>query len=400
DPEDLALIQFTSGSTSAPRGCALSHRAVLANLTAIMERFQVQQGLRGVLWLPLYHDMGLISGVFLPISAAATAVLIGPERFLMDPLVWLEALHRHRGVLTATPTFGMAYVTRRLRGRDMHLDLSAVRGICVGAEPVDPNVVRAFLDAMAPFQLSPEAIAPSYGLAENTLLVSQSAKGMRVERVSRRSLETQKRADIATEDATDSVEVVKLGKPISGAELRIVNDAGQVLPQRAVGEVELRSPSTMSEYFDDPQATASAFRDGWLRTGDIGYLANGELHLIGRAKDIIIVAGRNIAPQDIERLAGNVEGVRPGGVAAFGVNADGTEQIVVLIEARPTQDTRALPQAVRQACADGLGIKPAILRIVPPGSLPKTSSGKLQRSAARDAYLNGSLASTEAGGAA
>jgi fatty-acyl-CoA synthase len=389
-PDDIALLQFTSGSTLFPRGCALSHRAVCANVHAAIERFGIEADDVGVSWLPLYHDMGLMSGVLAPVIARAKVVLSSPDRFVMDPLWWLDAIHRYKATLTAAPNFAFALVLRKLEGPSAAYDLSSVRKIVNGAEPIAAQVIWRFLDRLSPWGLRSEVVEPAWGLAENTVFVTSASGGMRVDRVGRDLLEREGRAQAASDGAVS--EIVCLGRPFPGAVLRITGPDGTVLPERSTGEVELQSPSMMTGYFEDADGTAAVFRDGWLRTGDVGYMADGELYLVGRSKDLIIVGGRNIAPQDIERASATVEGVREGSVVALGcLSQSGTEELVIVAELSPGHAASVCALEIKHACSEQLNIVPQVVRMVRPGTIPKTSSGKLQRGMTRQMYLSGDI---------
>jgi acyl-CoA synthetase (AMP-forming)/AMP-acid ligase II len=390
-PDDIALLQFTSGSTLSPRGCVLSHRAVCANVHAAIERFEIDADDVGVSWLPLYHDMGLMSGVLAPVIARAKVILSSPDRFVMDPLWWLDAIHRHKATLTAAPNFALALVLRKLEGLSATYDLSSVRKIVNGAEPIAAQVVWRFLDRLAPWGLRSEAMEPAWGLAENTVFVTSASGGMRVDRIGRDLLEREGRATQVTSAGAVS-EIVCLGRPFPGAVLRITGPDGSALPERSTGEIEMQSPSMMTGYFEDPDGTAAVFRDGWLRTGDVGYMADGELYLVGRSKDLIIVGGRNIAPQDIECASATVEGVREGSVVALGcLSQSGTEELVVVAELSPGHAASLCALEIKHACSEQLNIVPQVVQMVRPGTIPKTSSGKLQRGVTRQMYLRGEL---------
>ena len=393
-----ALIQFTSGSTRSPRGCVLSHRAIIRNAQAILDAIDLSDGeaIRQVQWLPLYHDMGLMAALFLPLAPGAVGnrgytVLQPPEEFLTDPVRWLELLSRYRAHYSAAPNFALGLVARKLAGSCPEIDLSGVRGIVVGAEPVVPETVRAFLDALAPAGLRPEAIRVAWGLAENVCFTTMSGPGLRVDRVDPRRLRESGMA-VPVPDGRTSAAVPCVGRAYPGASLRVVDGRGRPVPDRVVGGVELRSPSRMDGYFEDARATEEAFRGPWLRTGDLGYLEGEDLHLVGRSKDLIITCGRNILPQDLEQAVDGLPGIRSGNVAAFGVpGPEGTERVAVVAETRGEVDPAELVAAVRERCRDRVGVVPRIVELVRSGQVPKTSSGKLQRGLARERYLAGAL---------
>lgn len=390
DSERLAILQFTSGSTAAPKGVMLPDRCVGANIDAIVAGAGITHADRAVSWLPLYHDMGLIGLLLTPMLQGFELVLGAPQDFLARPACWLEWISEFRGTITAGPNFSYALAARALR-RAGDLDLSSWRLALNGAETVDPSAVEAFSAAAAPFGFDARAAYPVFGMAEATLAVTFPAvgEGMTVDPVDRYALEHDRRAvPPATGAAPESVRrLAKLGRPLEGFALRIVDPAtGSLCAEREVGELELQSPSVTPGYYRNPDATAATFDDGWLRTGDLAYLVDGELVVCGRQKDVIIVGGRNVFPEDVERAAATVEGVRAGNVIAFGSDRKrGRESIVVVAETK-TDDLHAVHDSVINKVCDAVGVPPVEVVLVRPGSLPKTSSGKLQRSLCRDRY--------------
>jgi fatty-acyl-CoA synthase len=390
DPDRLAILQFTSGSTAAPKGVMLPDRCVGANIDAIVAGARITHADRAVSWLPLYHDMGLIGLLLAPMLQGFELVLGAPQDFLARPACWLEWISEFRGTITAGPNFSYALAARALR-RAGELDLSSWRLALNGAETVDPNAVEAFCAAAAPFGFDAHAAYPVFGMAEATLAVTFPAvgEGMAVDAVDRHVLEHDRRAVAPAPGATPASvrRLAKLGRPLQGFELRIVDPAtGAVRREREVGELELRSPSVTPGYYRNAEATAATFDDGWLRTGDLAYLVDGELVVCGRKKDVIIVGGRNVFPEDVERAAAAVEGVRAGNVIAFGSDRKrGRESIVVVAETR-TDDPHEVHDSVVTKVCDAVGVPPVEVVLVRPGTLPKTSSGKLQRSLCRDRY--------------
>ena len=376
-PDDLAFLQFTSGSTSAPKGVAVTHRCLIANTRAIREELiagssRVEQVLS---WLPLYHDMGLIGFVMVPLCYHWPVVLMSPLRFLQRPERWFQALHDYRTTVTFAPNFAYALAVKRVKSTDVaRLDLSCVRVFGCGAEPIRVATMRAFVDHFAPAGVRETTLLPCYGMAEATLAVTSHPIGapLRVERV-------------------DAVELVSCGRVLRGHELRIVDPERRELPPRAVGEIEVRGPSVTPGYFRDDAATRATFPDGWLRTGDLGFVAEGDLFVSGRKKDVIIVAGRNYGPEQIEVAAECVDGVRPGGVVAFGAPGNrGTDDIVIVCESA-RRDRGPIAEAVRAHVEAELGLRVGDVVVLAPGALPKTSSGKLQRSKTRALFADGSL---------
>jgi len=395
DPERLAILQFTSGSTAAPKGVMLPDRCVGANIDAILAAAQITHADTAVSWLPLYHDMGLIGLLMAPMLHGFELVLGAPQDFLARPACWLEWISEYRGTITAGPNFSYALAARALR-RTGALDLSSWRLALNGAETVDPNAVEAFCAAAEPFGFDPRAAYPVFGMAEATLAVTFPAvgEGMTVDEVDRHALEHDRVAVTAAHDAdpTSVRRLTKLGLPLDGFELRIVDPAaGSVRGEREVGELEFRSPSVTPGYYRNPEATAATFDDGWLRTGDLAYLVDGQLVVCGRQKDVIIVGGRNVFPEDVERAAASVEGVRAGNVIAFGSDRKrGRESIVVVAETKTDHVHEVHDSVVTRVC-DAVGVPPVEVVLVRPGSLPKTSSGKLQRSLCRDRYHENQL---------
>jgi fatty-acyl-CoA synthase len=393
DPESLAILQFTSGSTAEPKGVMLPHRCVTANIDAIRRGARMDDDHdRVASWLPLYHDMGLIGLLGVPMTTGVDLVLAGPQDFLAAPGRWLDWMSTFRCTVTGGPNFSYALAARALR-RSSDLDLSAWRLALNGAEPIDPDSVDAFLGAGAPFGLDAGTAFCVYGMAEATLAITfpVPGAGMTVDTVDRRVLETDNYAAPSDADHTGARRLPLLGRVLDGLELRVVDpDTGTGRQDREVGEVELRGASITPGYFRNPEATAASFRDGWLRTGDLGYVVDGELVICGRRKDVIIVGGRNVFPEDIERAVAGVEGVRAGNVIAFGTTSRrGREAIVVVAETKADDDgTAPVRAAVAERITDAIGIPPSEIVLVAPGTLPKTSSGKLQRSLCKDRYLS------------
>ncbi len=393
DPERLAILQFTSGSTAAPKGVMLPDRCVGANIDAIVAGAGIHHGDRAVSWLPLYHDMGLIGLLMTPMLNGFELVLAAPQDFLAAPSSWLEWISEYRGTITAGPNFSYALAARALR-RAGALDLSSWRLALNGAETVDPNAVEAFCAAAAPFGFDARAAYPVFGMAEATLGVTfpEVGAGMTVDTVDRYTLEHDRRA-LPAADGTESVRrLAMLGRPLPGFELRIVEPrTGAVRVDREVGELELRSPSVTPGYYRNADATAATFDDGWLRTGDLAYLVDGQLVVCGRLKDVIIVGGRNVFPEDVERAAAAAVGVRAGNVIAFGSDhRRGRESIVVVAETKSDALHQVHDSVVNLVC-EAVGVPPVEVVLVRPGTLPKTSSGKLQRSLCRDRYHDDQL---------
>jgi fatty-acyl-CoA synthase len=396
DPERLAILQFTSGSTSDPKGVMLPDRVLCANLDAVAEAAGLDPD-EDVLvsWLPLYHDMGLVGLLTLPMSTGARLVLGAPQDFTAKPARWMEWVSTYGGTATAGPNFSWVLATRAL-DRSEPLDLSRLRVALNGAEPIDPDQVEAFVAAGRRHGLRPEAVFPAFGMAEVAIggTFPTPMSGMVTDCVDRRVLETERYAAPTEPGSEGSRRLPLLGRPVPGLEIRIVDpDTGMPLREREVGELEIRGTSVTPGYYRRPDANAELFRDGWLRTGDLAYLLDGQLVMCGRIKDVIIVGGRNLFPEDVERAVGQLEGVRAGNVIAFGVEGDrGRESLVVVAESRVVDDDlAAVRRLVAQRVRDALGVPAKDIVLVAPGTLPKTSSGKLQRSLCKRYYRDGRL---------
>jgi fatty-acyl-CoA synthase len=397
DLDALAILQFTSGSTSDPKGVMLPHRTLGANLDAIAEaaRLDPEDDVL-VSWLPLYHDMGLVGLLTLPMSTGADLVLGAPQDFMAGPARWIEWLSTYGGTATAGPNFSYVLAARALR-RMSGIDLSRLRLALNGAEPIDPSTVEAFCEAGAPHGLRPGSAFCAFGMAEVAIggTFPEPGAGMRTDCVDRRVLETEKYAAPVPVDHPSSRRLALLGRPVPGLEIRVVDPhTGDRLRDREVGELELRGTSVTPGYYNRPDANAELFRDGWLRSGDLAYLLDGELVMCGRIKDVIIVGGRNVFPEDVERALVNVDGVRAGNVIAFGIEDDGKEGLVVVAEAAKTveaDDTPTVRRSVSERVRQAVGLPAKDIVLVAPGTLPKTSSGKLQRSLCKQQYLREAL---------
>jgi fatty-acyl-CoA synthase len=402
--DDTCFLQFTSGSTSRPKGVVLTHGNLSANVHAIMElglhaRYGVDTG---VSWLPLYHDMGLIGFVIAPLYHLNTITFLPPLLFLKRPARWLEALSRHRGSISFGPNFAYALCVKRIKESEMKgLDLSSWRVAGCGAEPIRADNLRAFAQKFAPVGFDEKAFVCCYGMAESTLAVSfsEAGTGVHTDRVEAEALWSQGHATAAAPASPGAAEIVECGAAFAGHEICAfaTTDEASATPlgDREIGELRLRGPSVTSGYYNEPELTRSAFAGGWLRTGDLGYLADGKVHVCGRSKEVIIVNGRNYYPQDLEWEANKVEGVRKGNVIAFGTMkpANDRERVIITFETAVTEDAARteLTAEVRRAVQQALGLTVDDVLPVGTGVLPKTSSGKLQRSKARELYESGEL---------
>ena len=377
DPDLPAIMQFTSGSTSDPKGVVLPHRAVCANLDAIAEAAELDVDTDVLVsWLPLYHDMGLVGLLSLAMTTGTRFVLAAPQDFLASPGRWMHWMSQYRGTATAGPNFSYVLATRALRrsareGED--LDLSTLRVVLNGAEPVDPDTVADFVDAAAAFAMPPGAIFPAFGMAEVAIAGTfpPPGRGLVVDTVDRRVLEVERYAAPVEPGTAGSRGFARLGTAVPG--------------------LEIRGTSVCSGYHGRPELNDHLFHDGWLRTGDLGYIVEGELVLCGRIKDMIIVGGRNVFPEDVERACNDLDGVRAGNVIAFGVEtAKGKEGLVVVAESK-AEDLEPVRRSVLERVRSVIGVPAKDVVLVSPGTLPKTSSGKLQRSRCRDQYLGREL---------
>jgi len=397
-PDDTALLQYTSGSTAAPRGVQLYHRHLVANILAMGNHVGLVDTDAAVSWLPLYHDMGLIGMVLGTLFWGLPLYVFSPLEFVRRPVYWLRSIARYRATISAAPNFAYGVCATKLRDFELEgLDLTSWRIAFCGAEPILAATVEAFIRRFRPYGFQPEAFTAAYGLAENTLAVTMApiGEGLRVDRVDRQVFETERRAIPADPAGAPAMVWVACGVPIPDTEVCIADEAGRPLPERHEGRILVRSPSVMAGYYRNPQATAEVLRDGWLDTGDLGYMADGYLYVTGRQKELIIRGGRNYYPQDIEQVVQAVEGVRRGNVCVFGVpdEREGTERIVVIAETK-VRDPGQWPRIeadIREQVLRAIGLPIAEIRLVPPGTLPKTTSGKLQRVRCRQSYLAGEV---------
>jgi fatty-acyl-CoA synthase len=389
-PDDLAVLQFTSGSTSEPKGVMLLHSTVCANHDAMLSVTGICEDDVMVSWLPLYHDMGLIGMLAVPMTVGVDLVLASPQDFLADPGRWMEWISNYSGTVTAGPNFSWVLAGRALRRRTDVLDLSRVRIALNGAEPVDPATVREFVDAGARHGLRAGAPFPAFGMAEVAIGATfpMPMTGLRTDWVDGRVLEGENYAAPVEPAAPGARELVRLGSILGGMEVRVVEPGtSNERAPREVGELELRGTSVTPGYYRDDAATAAVLHDGWLRTGDLAYLVDGELVICGRIKDVIIVGGRNVFPQDVERAVGGISGIRAGNVIAFGVSGrHGKESLVIVAESR-SDDPDAVRASVSARVREVVGLPAKDVVLVAPASLPKTSSGKLQRVLCRQRYL-------------
>ncbi len=401
NPERLVILQYTSGSTSEPKGVMIPDRVLTANVDASCAAAELDTAEVMVSWLPLYHDMGLVGFLSIPMLNGVQLIQAGPQDFMAHPGHWMQWISDWKGTATAGPNFAWVLATRALK-RMTDIDLSSLTLALSGAEPVDPNAVEAFVAAAEPFGFSAGSIFPAFGMAEVAIggAFPPRHRGLQCDDVDRVVMERERVArpvGLESPPAEPDTEVAVrrlplLGKAVPGLEMRVVDPETRVdLPERHVGELLLRGTSVTPGYYKRPDATRAMFHEGWLCTGDLAYLLDGELVICGRIKDVIIVGGRNVFPEDIERAVGVLDGVRAGNVIAFGVDGyKGKETVVVVAEVK-TDDPDAVRQAIHHATLEVSGLPPRDVMLVRPGTLPKTSSGKLQRAKCRESYLNDEL---------
>jgi len=404
---DIALLQYTSGSTGDPKGVVLTHANLLANMRAIGEALRLSRDDVGVSWLPLYHDMGLIGAWLTLLLHGTPLVVMSPLAFLTRPERWLWAFHKHRGTVTAAPNFAYELCVRKIADKDIEgLDLSSMRAALNGAEPVNPETLERFEQRFAKYGFRRGSQLPVYGLAEASLgvTVPPLERGPLVDRVVREVFTAEGRAVPAASDDATAISFVSSGTPLPRHEVAIVDDRGNELPDRTEGFLWFRGPSATAGYYHNPEATEKLLPLGpaknpgeyaWVNSGDRAYRAEGEIFVTGRVKDIIIKGGRNLYPHEVEELAARADGIRKGCIVAFGLKdeASGTEKLVVVAEVRDREASRraAIAAAVTERVSHGLGLPPDRVELIPPGSIPKTSSGKLRREETKQLYLAGTL---------
>jgi fatty-acyl-CoA synthase len=387
DLSDAAIVQFTSGSTANPKPLVVSHRAVGSLVESVLTLFGPPDVDRHVSWLPFFHDWGLIHFLVMSQLTGVDSHIMPTERFARAPQEWLRLVSEVRATFTGGPPSAWAVALKLVGERNEEVDLSSLRYCLLGAEMIEPEVLDRLIKDGGRLGLAREALACGWGLAEATFCLTCPAPGVgpRVDTVDGRLLSEEARA---VPVSGQGKRVVGAGAPMPGVEVRVVDEAGDVLPERRVGEVQARAPYLMEGYLR-PVAASPFTDDGWLRTGDLGYLADGDLFITGRIKDLIIVFGRNYAPEDVEWAAARVQGVRAGRAVAFAKPAGHEGEFVVAVEARATERADALDSLadrVRQGVAEEVGITPTEVIVVPKGWIPRTTSGKLRRAAARDAY--------------
>lgn len=397
-PDGLSYLQFSSGSTRFPLGIAVTQRAFMANASCMgRDGLAVTDGDRGVSWLPLYHDMGLVGFFLTPMACQMSVDIIPTRDFARRPLLWLDIIGRNRGTVSYSPSFGYELCARRAETKPTDgLNLSTWRSAGIGGDMIRPNVLARFADRFASHGFDPAAFVPSYGMAEATLALSFTppGQGARQDTVDGVVLESEHRAVPARDASARTRTFVLCGHILPGHRVEVRDKAGRPLSERQVGRIFVEGPSLMTGYFRAPEETERVLaKDGWLDTGDLGYLVDGQIVITGRAKDLIIVNGRNLWPQDLEWAAeAEISTLRSGDVAVFSVDGESDEEVVALIQCRTSDPAAGEALAVKAAniFRGRHGIEPKIV-LVPPHSLPQTSSGKLSRSRARSMYLAGAF---------
>jgi len=374
-PDDLAVVQFSSGTTVDPKPVALTHANVVSNVAAIDSYIPPGAEQSGVSWLPLYHDMGLIGCLLLALYHPGPLALLPPEAFLARPAIWLRAISRHRATVTVAPNFAFGLCLKRIRDDDLvGCSLSSLRLVLDGAEPIAPAVLRRFADRFARFGFDARTLLPVYGLSEAALAVTFAPPG----------------SGLRTAPVESSTgEIAAVGTPVPGVDVRIVRPDASEAPDGTVGRIEVRGPSVMAGYLEDPAATAKAVKEGWLDTGDLGIVIGGELYVCGREKEVVILRGANHAPQEFEDALLGLRGVREGCAVAAGFIPEGAdgEELLLLVEQTGPLDSNA----VRTRVLERTGVLPHAVALLAPGTLPRTSSGKLRRGEALRQWQTGTL---------
>ncbi len=402
-PFEVAFLQYTSGSTGNPKGVVLTHANLLANIRAMGEAVEADSSDVFISWLPLYHDMGLIGAWLGSMYFAMTFIVMSPLTFLTRPQRWLWAMHHYRGTLSASPNFGYELVMKRLNDAEIKdLDLSHWRCAFNGAEPVSSDTIKRFSKRFRAYGFKPETMMPVYGLAESSvgLAFPPLHHLPRVDCVERELFTHTRQAKEADEKDNNALCFVTCGQAIPGHQVRVVDGSGKEVHERQEGMLQFRGPSATSGYYRNPDATKKLFQDEWLDTGDLAYMAEGYIFVTGRSKDVIIRAGRNIYPQEVEEAVGKIDGVRKGCVVTFGTieSSTGTERLVLIAETRQVDDKfkHDLQKKITTIANDLIGLPPDEVIIAPPHTVLKTSSGKIRRSACREIYEQDQLGKTQA----
>jgi len=400
-PDDPCFLQFTSGSTSAPRGVVVTHRNLIANSRAIIEALEIDPDRdRAASWLPLYHDMGLIGFVIATLVGQVPVVIIPTIAFVKHPGVWMETVHKYRATITFGPNFAFDLASKRIPRNSRFIDLSCLRVLGCGAEPINPRTMERFLATFAQWGLKSNSIMPCYGMAEATLAIAFDHLHRPVRKlvIDRQAYESENVAKPLhpgdSYDPKKRFELVSCGRTFKDHEVRIVNEDGEALPEGRVGEIVFRGPSVTPGYFQNPEASEELLKGGWLHTGDLGFILDGDLYISGRQKDLVIINGRNYPPQAIEWVVEEIPGIRKGSVVAFSVCGDSTEKLIIIAETLMPENGE-LASNIREQVRSAFGLSVSEVVLVRRGSIPKTSSGKLQRRRAKALFEGGMLRNTD-----
>ena len=400
-PDDYAFIQYTSGSTSLPKGVVIPHRQLIYQVESIVVGLNSSEKDRAVSWLPLFHDMGLIGTFLHSLYVGMEIVIMSPEKFLFDPKQWLLAISKYKATMSTGPNSAYSICVSRIKPEEIEgLNLSSWRVAFSGAEPISVEIMNRFIEMFEPYGFNGRAICPGYGMAENCLAISfcEPGEGLKWDCVQRDALEVKKKAIPGESFDGRTVCFVSVGRPILDHTIHIVDEKGKAMDERSVGEICVKGPCIMAGYFHKYEETAKTLKDDWLYTGDLGYIADGELYITGRKKDLIIRGGRNYAPQDLERAAEKIEGVRSGCIIAVGLfdEKSGTEKIAVLAEVKPPfyKKQDEVKKQISKAIFEEIGIAPDEVFIYRRGTLLRTTSGKLQRGKYKQLLEEGRLESS------
>lgn len=394
DENEIAFIQFSSGSTGDPKGVILSHKNIISNLAAISNGLDFQLSDKTVNWMPLYHDMGLIGYHLAPIFGQYNQYLIDPVDFVKKPTIWLDVMEKVKCTITGCPNFGQALLLRHLKHKtNTRWDLSSVKAITNGAEPISVKVMTEFIEKLKPFNLKPGSMMPVYGMAESTLAISFSKlhEGPTITRFSRDSIQNNIKAEIAEDTSASYQEIVSVGKALNDIDIRITDENDNELPEAYIGHIQIKGPSITSGYYNNSEETKRAFCGEWLRTGDKGFFYMGNIYVNGRYKDIIFINGKNYYSNDLENIALKVEGIQFGKIVVGGVfnEQSGQDKLIIFLTGSLNNKFVSLMKEIQKLFRSTLGISPQVFIPVKSNQIPRTSSGKIQRYKLISQYLKG-----------